>query len=41
MIAAVDGAGGGGTRQHTLATSHSPVYSQPEALADLLITIAG
>jgi pimeloyl-ACP methyl ester carboxylesterase len=41
MIAAVDDALGGPTIIHTLPASHSPFYSQPRALADILLTIAG
>ena len=41
MIATMDEALGGQTRIHSLATSHSPIYSQPGALADLLANIAG
>lgn len=36
IIPAVDDAMGNLTRVHTMATSHSPFLSQPEALADLL-----
>jgi pimeloyl-ACP methyl ester carboxylesterase len=41
MIAAVDGSVGGRTHVHSLTTSHSPYYSQPKVLADLLAGIAG
>lgn len=40
MIAAVDGVIGGETYQHTMTTSHSPFYSKPEALVDILTSIA-
>ena len=40
MIATVDGAIGGKTATHTLASSHSPFLSQPAALAKILIDIA-
>jgi pimeloyl-ACP methyl ester carboxylesterase len=40
MIQAVDGAMGGATRTHDLASSHSPFYSQPNELAELLLWIA-
>jgi pimeloyl-ACP methyl ester carboxylesterase len=39
MIAAVDGAIGGRTTTHTLASSHSPFLSQPAALARILIEV--
>ncbi len=41
MIAALDGVVGGRTRVHSLTASHSPFYSQPKLLADLLAGIAG
>src|SRR6202008_3621466 len=41
MIAALDAAIGGRTRVHSLTASHSPIYSQPKLLADLLAGIAG
>jgi hypothetical protein len=41
MIGAMDERGYGPTHTHTLATSHSPFYSQPSALADILMGIAG
>ena len=40
MIQAVDGAMGGATRTHDLASSHSPFYSRPNELAELLLWIA-
>ena len=40
MIHAVDGAMGGATRTHDLASSHSPFYSRPNELAELLLWIA-
>jgi hypothetical protein len=40
MISAVDSAMANQTNTHTLATSHSPYYSQPKVLADLLADIA-
>jgi hypothetical protein len=40
MIATVDGAVGGKTTTHTLASSHSPFLSQPSALSRILIDIA-
>jgi pimeloyl-ACP methyl ester carboxylesterase len=39
MIGAIDERVYGATHTHTLATSHSPFYSQPSALADILIEI--
>jgi len=39
MIATVDGAIGGETTIHTLASSHSPFLSQPAALSKILIDI--
>lgn len=39
MIAAVDAALGGKTFQHTLHSSHSPFFSQPERLAEILLGI--
>jgi pimeloyl-ACP methyl ester carboxylesterase len=39
MIAALDGALGGHTHTHTLASSHFPFYSQPEALTAILRAI--
>ena len=41
MIGAIDERPYGPTRTHTLATSHSPFYAQPSALADILMEIAG
>jgi pimeloyl-ACP methyl ester carboxylesterase len=41
MIGAVDERAYGPTHTHTLATSHSPFYAQPSALADILMEIAG
>jgi pimeloyl-ACP methyl ester carboxylesterase len=40
MIAAADAALGGQTQTHTLASSHFPFFSQPKALAEILVTIA-
>jgi len=40
MITALDGALGGRTHVRSLAASHSPFYSQPKLLADLLADIA-
>jgi pimeloyl-ACP methyl ester carboxylesterase len=40
MIAGLDGALGGRTYVHSLTASHSPFYSQPEMLAQLLAGIA-
>ena len=41
MIASVDAALGNRTTTHTLDSSHSPFLSQPDALARILIAIAG
>lgn len=41
MIAAADEALGGTTVVHDLADGHSPFYSNPADLADVLVTIAG
>jgi pimeloyl-ACP methyl ester carboxylesterase len=41
MIGAIDERAYGPTHTHTLATSHSPFYAQPSALADILMGIAG
>ncbi|WP_413992481.1 alpha/beta fold hydrolase [Labrys okinawensis] len=41
MIGAIDEHVYGPTHAHTLATSHSPFYAQPSALADILMEIAG
>jgi pimeloyl-ACP methyl ester carboxylesterase len=41
MIALVDENMGNKTTVHTLETSHSPFYSEPEKLVDILVTIAG
>jgi pimeloyl-ACP methyl ester carboxylesterase len=41
MIGAIDERTYGPTHTHTLATSHSPFYTQPSALADILMEIAG
>jgi pimeloyl-ACP methyl ester carboxylesterase len=41
MIGAIDEHAYGPTHTHTLAMSHSPFYSQPSALADILVEIAG
>lgn len=41
MISNTDDILGGRTLVHTLETSHSPFYSQPQALADVLLEIAG
>jgi pimeloyl-ACP methyl ester carboxylesterase len=41
MIGAIDECTFGLTHSHTLATSHSPFYAQPSALADILMEIAG
>jgi pimeloyl-ACP methyl ester carboxylesterase len=41
MIGAIDERAYGPTYTHTLATSHSPFYAQPSALADILMEIAG
>jgi hypothetical protein len=41
VLAALDGALGGRTHIHSLTASHSPFYSQPKVLADLLAGIAG
>jgi pimeloyl-ACP methyl ester carboxylesterase len=40
MIGAIDERAYGPTHTHTLATSHSPFYSQPSALAEILSRIA-
>ena len=40
MIAAADSALGSQTHTHTLASSHFPFYSQPKALAEILLAIA-
>ncbi|MEM8862098.1 MAG: alpha/beta fold hydrolase [Chloroflexota bacterium] len=40
MIALVDEAMGNGTIVHALDTSHSPFYSQPDALVDILLEAA-
>ncbi|WP_157954250.1 alpha/beta fold hydrolase [Saccharospirillum mangrovi] len=40
MVDAVDTALGGQTQVYSLNSSHSPFYSQPEALADMLTAIA-
>ena len=40
MVAMVDGALGNKTTTHTLEASHSPFYSQPENLVDILVRIA-
>jgi pimeloyl-ACP methyl ester carboxylesterase len=40
MIGAIDGREYGPTHTHTLAASHSPFYSQPAALAEILSQIA-
>jgi pimeloyl-ACP methyl ester carboxylesterase len=40
MIGAIDERACGPTHTHTLATSHSPFYAQPSALADILMEIA-
>ena len=41
MIGTIDERAYGPTHTHTLATSHSPFYAQPSALADILMEIAG
>jgi pimeloyl-ACP methyl ester carboxylesterase len=41
MISAVDIAMGNLTHAHTLATSHVPYLSQPDAVAEILMAIAG
>jgi pimeloyl-ACP methyl ester carboxylesterase len=41
MISAVDIAMGNLTHAHTLATSHVPCLSQPDAVAEILLAIAG
>ena len=41
MISAIDERAYGPTHTRTLATSHSPFYAQPSALADVLMEIAG
>jgi len=41
MISAVDIAMGNLTHVHTLATSHVPYLSQPDAVAEILLAIAG
>jgi pimeloyl-ACP methyl ester carboxylesterase len=41
MIGAIDERAYGPTHTHTLATSHSPFYAQPSALAEILMDIAG
>ncbi|HSS98347.1 MAG TPA: alpha/beta fold hydrolase [Terriglobales bacterium] len=41
MIALVDANMGNQTTTHTLETSHSSFYSQPEKLVDILVSIAG
>ncbi len=41
MVCAIDERAYGPTHTHTFATSHSPFYSQPSALADILVEIAG
>jgi pimeloyl-ACP methyl ester carboxylesterase len=41
MIGAIDERTFGPTQSHTLATSHSPFYAQPSALAAILVEIAG
>jgi hypothetical protein len=41
MISAVDLAMGNLTHAHTLATSHAPYFSQPDAIAETLLAIAG
>jgi pimeloyl-ACP methyl ester carboxylesterase len=41
MIGAIDERTFGPTHKHTLATSHSPFCTQPSALADILMEIAG
>ncbi len=41
MIAMVDDQMGNETTVHTLESSHSPFYSQPEQLVDILVGIAG
>ena len=40
MIGAIDERAYGPTHTHTLATSHSPFYSQPSALAEILSRMA-
>jgi hypothetical protein len=39
MIAAADSALGSQTHTHTLASSHFPFYSQPQALTGILLGI--
>jgi pimeloyl-ACP methyl ester carboxylesterase len=41
MIGAIDERAYGTTHTHALATSHSPFYAQPSALAEILMKIAG
>jgi len=41
MISAVDTALGNPTHAHTLATNHAPYLSQPDAVAEQLLAIAG
>jgi hypothetical protein len=41
MISAVDIALGSLTHAHTLASSHAPYLSQPDAVAETLLAIAG
>ena len=40
MIAEIDAALGGETHVHTLSSSHSPFYSQPQELVDIFMAIA-
>jgi hypothetical protein len=41
MISAVDTAMGNPTHAHTLAANHAPYFSQPDAVAEPLLAIAG
>lgn len=41
MIASMDASLGSATVRHTLAASHSPFLSQPDALAEILASVAG
>jgi hypothetical protein len=40
MIAATDNALGSQTRTYSLAASHFPFFSQPEALSEILLAMA-
>jgi hypothetical protein len=41
MISAVDTAMGSPTHAHTLAANHAPYFSQPDAVAEPLLGVAG